>query len=92
MQLMIAVVLMVLLFLRYLRRENRSEHLDTRLRRTELSLKKISDQVHPLDAVLIGPQNIYKVVEDYSRHARGNCCGSTSVPLCSEASLFLMPC
>lgn len=48
--LMIAVVLIALLFLRDLRRESQSEHLDACLHRTELSLKEIASQMRPQDA------------------------------------------
>jgi hypothetical protein len=70
--LMIAVVLIALLFLRDLRRENQSEHLNACLQRTELSLKEIAAQMRPQDAVLVGPQSIHKVMEDFSRHAHGD--------------------
>lgn len=69
--LMIAVVLIALLFLRDLRRESQSEHLDACLHRTELSLKEIASQMRPQDAILIGPQSIHKVMEDFSRQAHG---------------------
>lgn len=68
----IAVVLIALLFLRDLRRENKSEELDACLHRTELSLKDIAAQMQPQDTFLVGPQNINKVMGDFSRHAHGD--------------------
>lgn len=67
----IAVVLIALLFLRDLRRENQSEHLNACLQRTEASLKEIAAQMQPQDTVLVGPQNINKVMENFSRQAHG---------------------
>ena len=67
--LMIAVVLIALLFLRDLRRERDSEHLEACLQRTEISLHEILAQLHPSEVVLIGPQNIRQAMMDFSRKA-----------------------
>lgn len=68
--LMIAVVLIALLFIRDLRRERQSEHLDVCMRQTEISVKEILAQINPPDANLVGPQNICRSMEDFSRRAR----------------------
>lgn len=68
--LMIAVVLIALLFLRDLRRERQSEHIEESLHRTEVTVKDILSQLSPPDAVLVGPLSIRQAMEDFSRRAR----------------------
>ncbi|WP_448872603.1 hypothetical protein [Desulfobulbus propionicus] len=67
--LMIAVVLIALLFLRDLRRERDSEHVESCLQRTELSLHEILNQLRPSEVELIGPQNIHQAMMDFSLRA-----------------------
>lgn len=67
--LMIAVVLIALLFLRDLRRERDSEHLEGCLRRTESSIDQILTQMRPNDVILVGPQKIHQIMRDFSYRA-----------------------
>lgn len=67
--LMIAVVLIALLFLRDLRRERDTEHVESCLQRTEMSLHEIMSQLRPNEVELIGPQNIHQAMMDFSRKA-----------------------
>ena len=68
--LMIAVVLIALLFLRDLRRERQSEHIEASLHQTEVTVKDILSQLSPPDAVLVGPLSIRQAMENFSRRAR----------------------
>ncbi|MSM39078.1 MAG: hypothetical protein GJT30_05600 [Geobacter sp.] len=68
--LMISVVLIALLFLRDLRRERQSEHIEASLHQTEVTVKDILSQLSPPDAVLVGPLSIRQTMEDFSRRAR----------------------
>jgi hypothetical protein len=67
--LMIAVVLIALLFLRDLRRERHGEHLDACLQRTESAIHEMLQHIQPHDALLVGPQKIHSLMEDFSRRA-----------------------
>lgn len=70
--LMISVVLIALLFLRDLRREKQSERLDECLHQTESGVKEIITKLNPADVILVGPVNIRKAMEDFSRQARND--------------------
>ncbi len=67
--LMIAVVLIALLFLRDLRRERHGEHLDACLQRTESAITEMATHLRPHDALLVGPQKIHSLMEDFARRA-----------------------
>ncbi len=66
----IAVVLIALLFLRDLRRDRQSEHIDASVQQTAGTVKEILSRLTPPDAVLVGPLSIHQVMEDFSRRAR----------------------
>jgi hypothetical protein len=66
----IAVVLIALLFLRDLRRDRQSEHIDASVQQTEGAVKEILSRLNPPDALLVGPLSIHQVMEDFSRRAR----------------------
>jgi len=70
--LMIAVVLIALLFLRDLRREKQSEHIEASLHQTEVTVKDILSQLVPSDVVLVGPLSIRQTMEGFSRRARND--------------------
>ncbi len=68
--LMIAVVLIALLFIRDLRREERAEKISDSLRDTAGGVKDILGRLTPADAVLVGPQHIRRIMEEFARRAR----------------------
>jgi hypothetical protein len=68
--LMIAVVLIALLFIRDLRREERIEKVGASLRETEGGVKEILGRLTPSDAILVGPQKIRRNMEEFARRAR----------------------
>ena len=68
--LMIAVVLIALLFIRDLRREERAEKIGDSLRETAGGVKDILGRLSPSDAVLVGPQHIRQNMEDFAHRAR----------------------
>ena len=68
--LMLAVVLIALLFIRDLRREERAERISESLQKTEGAVKEILGRINPTDAVLVGPQHIRHTMEEFARRAR----------------------
>jgi hypothetical protein len=67
----LAVVLIALLFLRDLRRERQTEHMDEHVRQTAATVKEIQGTLSPPDVVLVGPRQLRAVSEGFSVHARG---------------------
>jgi len=66
----IAVVLIALLFLRDLRRENQSEHHEQEVLQIRNDVKDILSRLTQSDTHLIGPQNIRQVMEDFCCRSR----------------------
>ena len=66
----IAVVLIALLFLRDLRRENMNERHNLEVQQIRADVKDILARVSLSDVHLIGPQHIHQTMEDFCRRAR----------------------
>jgi hypothetical protein len=69
--LMIAVVLLALLFIRDLRRERVTEHMDQALARTEATVIQLQTALRPADAILIAPRQLRAESERFARQACG---------------------
>jgi hypothetical protein len=68
----LAVVLIALLFLRDLRRERQTEHMQESVRQTEATVKAIQATLTPPDTLLVGPHRLRAVSESFTAHARGD--------------------
>jgi hypothetical protein len=69
--LVIAVVLIAVLFLRDIRRENALERIHALVRANRDDLTTLGSALKPPDAILIGPGRLRAATEDFSRRARG---------------------
>jgi hypothetical protein len=67
----IALVVLALLLIRDLRREERDDRLESALGRTEGMVAGISTAMKPPDAVLIGPRQLRATSEAFARQAMG---------------------
>lgn len=68
----LSVVLLALLFIRDIRRENSTEEIEERLDFIGNTVKQIKTGLEPTDAILIGPKHIRSVSEEFSRKAKGD--------------------
>ena len=67
----VTVVLIALLFLRDLRRDNNFERMEETLRQTQETVKSIQTNIVPSDVVLVGPQKLRGATKDFSTRAQG---------------------
>jgi hypothetical protein len=67
----IVLVILALILIRDLRREERDEHETAALERTERGVASILAAIHPPDAILIGPPHLGVESERFARHAEG---------------------
>lgn len=67
----IAVVLIALLFIRDLRRERATEHAYSAIEETRSAIRSIQTNLHPPDALLIGPTQLRTASEQFTAHAKG---------------------
>lgn len=70
--LMIAVVLIAVLFTRDIRRERVLEHIELLAAESHTSLKTLSSNVLPPDAILVGPGQLRASSGDFLRRAQGD--------------------
>jgi hypothetical protein len=68
----VSLVLLALLLIRDLRREERDERLEEMAGRTELELGRLHTMVAPPDALLIGPRQLRSASEAFARQAKGD--------------------
>src|SRR5690606_33952986 len=68
----LSVVLLALLFIRDIRRENSTEEIEEKLDFIGNTVKQIKTGLEPTDAILIGPKHIRSVSEEFSRKAKGD--------------------
>lgn len=68
----IAVVILALILIRDLRREDLDEQAADALSRAELALSKLAAAATPPDAILIGPSHLRAESERFAQHAQGD--------------------
>lgn len=68
----VSLVVLALLLIRDLRREERDERLEESVGRTELELGRLHAMITPPDALLVGPRQLRAASEAFARQAKGD--------------------